>query len=62
MAVTPPVFGSHGLTLLRAVVQPDEPINGYVTGAEYPFHERVLLYVDDRDVVFLLGPEYMIDD
>lgn len=37
-----------------------EPVIGDVTGVEYRFNARPVLYVDKRDAVFLLGPDFEI--
>ena len=38
-----------------------EPLKGDYTGSEYKFNERRLLYVDKRDAVFLMGPEFKME-
>jgi len=35
-----------------------ESYHGDYTGHEYKFNERRLLYVDKRDAVYLMGPEF----
>ena len=38
-----------------------EPLHGDYTGAAYKFNERRLLYVDKRDAVYLMGPEFEME-
>jgi hypothetical protein len=46
--------------LLEIVELAREPITGQATGIGYSFDVRRRLYVDVRDVVYLLGPEFRI--
>lgn len=54
------VIGERGLILLSALAEFSVPIYGPVTGAAYPFHIKKRMYVDRRDAVMLLGPEFDI--
>ena len=37
-----------------------EPLQGDYTGAIYAFDQKRLLYVDKRDAVYLLGPDFEV--
>ena len=38
-----------------------EPLQGEYTGALYSFHRQRKLYVDKRDAVYLMGPEFEME-
>ena len=54
-----PMLGEKGLMMLKYVGQ-DDPDTWYgeITNAPYPFDKNPTLYVDSRDAVFLLGPDF----
>jgi hypothetical protein len=52
-------MGEEGFFLLRYTGPAlSAPVMGDYTGGEYKFDERRLLYVDKRDAVYLLGPDF----
>ena len=55
------IFGERGVLLLRYVgtEKLTQPLIGDFTGQVYPFNEKSTMFVDKRDAVFLLGPEFM---
>jgi len=58
--VPPPkgiVFGADGLTIVEYIGEETliKPVVGGITKAIYPFDRKQKLYVDVRDLVFLLG-------
>jgi len=38
--------------------EPPQVVYGEVTNIRYPFHLKKRLFVDTRDAVFMLGPDY----
>jgi hypothetical protein len=54
------VIGEKGMTLLKADPLADTPVLGEFTGTYYPFNERIMLFVDTRDAVFLLGDQFSV--
>jgi hypothetical protein len=59
----PVVLGEEGFFLLHYTGEPlEKPLIGDYTGTVYPFHQKAFLYTDKRDAVFLLGPEFEIQD
>jgi len=54
------VMGEKGMTLLKADPLADAPVLGEFTGTYYPFNERMVLFVDTRDAVFLLGDQFSV--
>ena len=60
-AVPPPPpaikVGEKGLVLMRYSGNDTEDIYGHVTGARYNL--KPLMYVDKRDLAFLLGPDFV---
>jgi hypothetical protein len=48
------------MTLLKADPLADAPVLGEFTGTYYPFNERMVLFVDTRDAVFLLGDQFSV--
>lgn len=60
-ASKPLVIGEEGFFLMRYLgAELNEPLQGDITGALYMFHERRELYVDKRDAVYLMGPEFEV--
>jgi hypothetical protein len=56
------IVGEEGFFLLRYIgPEITEPYHGDYTGTAYPFNTRRLLYVDKRDAVFLMGPEFEME-
>lgn len=49
--------GSAGFYRMQAKIDFAKPIQGFVTGAIYPFHRQKELFVDRRDAAYLLSPE-----
>ena len=57
----PPPLGSAGLVLLHYIGERLEaPVKGALTRTPYPFDERAEVFVDQRDAVFLLGPDFTL--
>lgn len=55
------VVGEEGMFLMRYLgAELAEPLQGEYTGAIYRFNERRVLYVDKRDAVYFMGPEFEI--
>ena len=55
-----PMVGESGLMLLEYVGEdPPRTWYGEVTNAPYPFDENRARYVDARDAVYLLGPDFV---
>lgn len=53
------VLAPTGLTRIHYLGAPlTEPLVGQVSGLRYPFHQRTTLYVDQRDLVFILGTDF----
>lgn len=45
--------------MLRVIgAKPDGPIIGDVTGYPYHFHRKSMMFVDKRDAIFFLGPDF----
>ena len=58
----PVIVGEEGFFLMRYIgPEITEPYHGDYTGAEYKFHTRRLLYVDKRDAVYFLGPDFEME-
>jgi hypothetical protein len=55
----PVVLGEEGFFLLQYTgPQLTQPVQGEYTGAWYKFHQRRTMYVDKRDAVYLMGPDF----
>ena len=53
------VFGEKGITAVEYVgTGLAKAIEGGFTGMKYPFDARPKMFVDDRDLVFLLGEDF----
>lgn len=53
------MLGSEGLTKLEYTGSPlSESVMGQASGYIYPFDKRPVLYVDNRDLVYLLGSDF----
>lgn len=53
----PPVVGVLMLLEYKGAAPP-QCVYGEVTNIRYPFNLRRRMYVDTRDAVYLLGPDY----
>lgn len=49
------IFGEKGLLLVKWKDRTPRLIYGDITGYPYPFHEQMVLFVDERDGVYILG-------
>ncbi len=54
----PPLPAIGALMLLEYKGDTPQAIYGEVTKTRYPFDKKKVCYVDTRDAVLLLGPEY----
>jgi len=53
------VFGAKGITAVEYIGKGlARKVEGGFTGMIYPFDERPKMFVDDRDLVFLLGDDF----
>lgn len=54
------VLGEKGLTKVRSVIEREDPVIGTFTSAQYPFQHRPEMYVDNRDLITMLGNDLWI--
>ena len=55
-------FGAAGLTMVRCVAPEPETVYGEVTNVLYDFIKKDTMFVDNRDLAFLLNADYWLDE
>jgi len=58
-----PFPGEQGMIKIKYMgTNGNADARGEVTGAKYPFSRQLIMFVDARDAVFLLGTDYIFYD
>ena len=55
-------FGAAGLTMVRCVAPDPKSVRGEVTNELYDFTKKDSMFVDNRDLVFILNVDYWLDE